>query len=85
MLHHSWRLTDLQDVRDGALVQQAHPLAERRVLVVQRVAGGAARRAIHSNVALVPRKGPEDEALLHRLGYPREPLLDPLKRNSFGN
>ena len=78
-------LTNLKDVRNGALLEQPQALTKRRVLVLERVGGAAARRRIHPYIALVPRKRPEHQPLLHRLRDARIPLLNPLERQRFGH
>ena len=75
----------MKHVSDGALLKETQPLAERRVLVLQRVGQAAAGRGIHPDITFVPRKGPEDQPLLHWLGYPRIPLLYPLEGQGFGD
>ena len=75
----------MKHVSHGALLKEAQPLAERRILVLQRVGQTAAGRGVHPNITFIPRKGPEDQPLLHRLRYPRIPLLYPLERQGFGD
>jgi hypothetical protein len=44
----------LEDVGDGALVEQAETLAEGGVLILQRVRRVAAGRAVHPDIAFIP-------------------------------
>ena len=80
-------LTDLEDAGDRPLVQEAHALAVGGVLVLEGEAapGPGAGAAVHPDVALVPGEGPVDQALLHRLRYPGEPLLDTLEGVGAGH
>ena len=78
-------LTNLEDVGDGALLQQPHALAVGGVLVLQGVGDTPAGRAVHPDVPLVSREGPEHQSLLDWLRNSRESFLYSLEWNSFGN
>ena len=75
----------MEDVGDGALLQQPHALAVGGVLVLQGVGDTPAGRAVHPDVPLVSREGPEHQSLLDWLRNSRESFLYSLEWNSFGN
>ena len=82
---HYEALTNLKNTAHSSLVQEPQSLAEWRVLVLHGVGGAATGTAVHPNVPLIAREGPEDQSLLDRLGYPGKPLLNPLEGDSLGH
>ena len=77
-------LTDLKHVLNAALLEYLDAAVEGRVVVLLAVGRHAGQRAVHADVALVARKRPEDDALLHGLRDPVVPLLDQLERSRLG-